>query len=107
MSRFALLCLAILPLLSACQLARMQLSRDLADVEPFTVDRGAFWRKPNDPLSFGSWSTTRIRVGWGELRSSPVPVGKSALDFQRFQQAYLLDVLVSDGVISGECVERA
>ena len=84
----------------------MQVSRDLADVEPFEVAR-SFWRKPNDPLSFGSWHTTRIRVGWGEFRSSPVPVGKSALDFQRFQQAFRLDVVVSDGVISGECVERA
>ena len=51
--------------------------------------------------------TTRIRVGWGEFRSTPVPVGKSALDFQRFRQAYRLDVVASDGVISAECVERA
>src|SRR6185503_21301421 len=92
MSRFVLFCLAMLPLLSACQLARMQVSRDLADVQPYEVDR-ASWRKPNDPLSFGSWHTTRIRVGWGEFRSTPVPVGKSALDFQRFQQAYRLDVV--------------
>jgi len=106
MSRFALFCLAMLPLLTACQLARMQVSRDLADVQPYEVDR-ASWRKPNDPLSFGSWRTTRIRVGWGEFRSTPVPVGESALDFQRFRQAYRLDVVASDGVISAECVERA
>jgi hypothetical protein len=84
----------------------MQVSRDLADVQPYTVDR-AFWRKPNDPLSFGSWRTTRIRVGWGEFRSHPVAVGKSAIDFQSFQEPYRLDVVASDGVISAECVERA
>jgi len=106
MLRFLCFCLAILPLLSACQLARMQVSRDLADVQPYTVDR-AFWRKPNDPLSFGSWRTTRIRVGWGEFRSHPVAVGKSAIDFQSFQEPYRLDVVASDGVISAECVERA
>jgi len=106
MPRFLCFCLAILPLLSACQLARMQVSRDLADVQPYTVDR-AFWRKPNDPLSFGSWRTTRIRVGWGEFRSHPVAVGKSAIDFQSFQEPYRLDVVASDGVISAECVERA
>ena len=106
MSRFALFCLAMLPLLTACQLARMQVSRDLADVQPYEVDRSS-WRKPNDPLSFGSWRTTRIRVGWGEFRSTPVPIGKSVLDFQRFVQPYRVDVVASNGVISAECVARA
>jgi len=106
MSRFALVCLAILPLLSACQLARMQVSRDLAGVEPFAVDR-AYWRKPNDPLSFGSWRTPRIDVGWSRFRNIPVLIGKSALDFQSFLRPYRLDVEASDGVISAECVERA
>ena len=106
MSRLAIVCLAILPLLSACQLARMQVSRDLADVEPHAVDR-AMWRNPNDPLALGSWRTTRIDVGWSRFRNIPVPVGKSALDFQSFLRPYRLDVVASDGVISAECVERA
>jgi len=111
MSRFAVFCLAILPLLSACQLARMQVSPDLATVEPFAVDR-VLWRlrKPNDPLSFGSWRTTRIDVGWGEFRSRQIPVtvsGKSTLDFQSYLQPYRLDVMTSNGVISAECIERA
>ena len=83
MLRFLCFCLAILPLLGACQLARMQVSPALATVEPFTVDR-VLWRvrKPNDPLSFGSWRTTRIDVGWSESRSRQVPVtvsGKSCI----------------------------
>jgi hypothetical protein len=109
MSRLAIFCLAILPLLGACQLARMQVSRDLAGVEPLAVDR-ALWRKPNDPLSFGSWRTTRIDVGWGKFRSSAKPVtvtGNTTIDFESFQLPYRLDVETSDGVISAECVARA
>jgi hypothetical protein len=111
MPRFVCICLAILPLLSACQLARMQVSPALATVEPFTVDRALWhWRKPNDPLSFGSWRTSRINVGWNEFRSLKVPVtfgGKSTLDFQSFLRPYRLDVVTSNGVISAECVSRA
>ena len=111
MPRFVCFCLAILPLLSACQLARMQVSPALATVEPFTVDRALWhWRKPNDPLSFGSWRTSRINVGWNEFRSLKVPVtfgGKSTLDFQSFLRPYRLDVVTSNGVISAECVSRA
>ena len=108
MLRFACFCLAILPLLGACQLARMQVSPDLATVEPFAVDR-ALWRlrKPNDPLSFGSWRTTHIDVGWGRFRARPQPIifgGKTALDFESFERPYRLDVETSDGVISAECV---
>jgi hypothetical protein len=109
MSRLLCFCLAILPLLSACQLARMQVSRDLADVEPLAVDR-ALWRKPSDPLSFGSWRTTRIDVGWGKFRSSAKPVtvtGKTTIDFESFERPYRLDVETNDGVISAECVARA
>jgi hypothetical protein len=108
MLRLACFCLAILPLLSACQLARMQVSPDLATVEPFVVDRELWkWRTPNTPLSFGSWRTTRIRVGWGEFRSTSVPIFNSTIDFQSYQQPYRLDVVASDGVISAECVARA
>jgi hypothetical protein len=109
MSRSACFCLAILPLLSACQLARMQVSSDLAAVQPLTVDR-SFWRKPHDPLSFGSWHTTLIDVGWGKFRSHRVPVtvfSKTALDFQSFQRPYRVDVETNDDVISAECVARA
>ena len=106
MPRFLCFCLALLPLLGACQLARMQVSRELADVQPFEVPR-AFWRKPNDPLSFGSWRTTRIRVGWGEFRSTPASIGKTTIDLQSFQQRYRLDVVASDGVISADCIQRA
>ena len=111
MLRFLCFCLAILPLLGACQLARMQVSPALATVEPFTVDR-VLWhvRKPNDPLSFGSWRTTRIDVGWSEFRSRQVPVtvsGKSMLDFQSYLRPYRLDVATSNGVISAECISRA
>ena len=109
MSRIACFCLAILPLLSACQLARMQVSSDLAAVQPFEVDR-ALWRKPNDPLSFGSWRTSRIDVGWGKFRASNQAVtvtGKAVLDFQSFRKPYRLEVESSCGVISAECVERA
>jgi hypothetical protein len=111
MLRSLCFCLAILPLLSACQLARMQVSPDLATVEPFAVDRALWhWRKPNDPLSFGSWRTTRIDVGWSEFRSRQVPVtvsGKSTLDFQSYLRPYRLDVATSNGVISAECISRA
>jgi hypothetical protein len=111
MPRLVCFCQAILPLLSACQLARMQVSPDLATVEPFTVDRTLWhWRKPNDPLSFGSWRTARIDVGWSEFRSRQVPVtvsGKSTLDFQSYLRPYRLDVVTSNGVISAECVSRA
>lgn len=111
MSRFACVCLAILPLLSACQLARMQVSPELATVEPFAVDRALWhWRKPNDPLSFGSWRTTRIEVGWGKFRSSSVPVttrGNTTIDFQSFTQPYRIDVETGSGPIWAECVARA
>ena len=111
MLRFVCFCLAILPLLGACQLARMQFSPALATAEPFTVDRALWhWRKPNDPLSFGSWRTTRIDVGWSEFRSLQIPVtvsGKSTLDFQSYLRPYRLDVVTSNGVISAECVARA
>ena len=111
MLRFTCFCLASLPVLSACQLARMQVSPDLATVEPFVVDRALWhWRKPNDPLSFGSWRTSRINVGWNEFRSLNIPVtvgGKSTLDFQSFLRPYRLDVVTSNGVISAECVSRA
>jgi hypothetical protein len=105
MLRFLCFCLAILPLLGACQLARMQVSPALATVEPFTVDR-VLWRvrKPNDPLSFGSWRTTRIDVGWSESRSRQVPVtvsGKSMLDFQSYLRPYRLEVATSNGVPYG------
>ena len=106
MSRLLCFCLAILPLLSACQLARMQVSRDLANAEPFAVDRTS-WRQPNDPLSFGSWRTTRIDVGWGKFRSHAQPIGKAALEFESFEKPYRFDVEASDGVISAECVARA
>jgi hypothetical protein len=109
MHRFFCVCLAILPLLSACQLARMQVSPDLSTVQPFAVDR-SLWRKPNDPLSFGSWRTSHIDVGWGKFRSSNTPVtvtGEKTLDFQSFQRPYRLDVETSTGVISAECVARA
>jgi hypothetical protein len=109
MPRLAMVCLAILPLLCACQLARMQVSSDLAAVQPFDVDR-ASWRSPNDPLRFGSWRTAHIDVGWGKFRSSNQAVtdrGKAVLDFESFQRPYRLDVESSGGVISAECVERA
>jgi len=109
MSRPLCFCLAILPLLSACQLARMQVSPDLRSVQPFAVDR-ALWRKPNDPLSFGSWRTSHIDVGWGKFRSRSTPAtvtGKTTIDLQSFQRPYRLDVEASDGVISAECVARA
>lgn len=109
MSRLICFCLAILPLLSACQLARMQVSPALADVQPFDVDR-AHWRKPSDPLSFGDWRTTLIDVGWGKFRSKPTPVtltGKTTIDFQSFERPYRIDVEANSGVISAECVARA
>lgn len=109
MHRLFCSCLATLPLLSACQLARMQVSPDLAAVHPLAVDR-ALWRKPSDPLSFGSWHTTRIDVGWGKFRSSNTPVtvtGKRTIDFESFQRPYRLDVETSTGLISAECVARA
>ncbi|MGH8238440.1 MAG: hypothetical protein ACREXP_15660 [Steroidobacteraceae bacterium] len=55
--------LATLTLLSGCQLAKMQVSPTLAGVEPWPVSR-AFIHKPQDPLSFGAWRTTRRYVGW-------------------------------------------
>jgi hypothetical protein len=87
----------------------MQVSPDLATVEPLAVDR-ALWRKPTDPLSFGSWRTSRIHFGWGEFRLLQVPVGrsgKSALDFQSYLKPYRIDVETSNGVISAECIARA
>jgi hypothetical protein len=106
MSRLAAFCLVILPLLSACQVSRMQVSRDLADAQPFAVER-AFWRKPEDPLSFGPWHTTRIDVGWGKFRSHPQPIGKAVLEFESYEKPYHFDIEASDGVISAECIARA
>jgi hypothetical protein len=109
MPRLACFCLAILPLLSACQLARMQVSPDLADVEPLAVDR-AYWRKPNDPLSFGTWHTTRIDVGWGKFRSSNTPVtatGKTTIALQSFKRPYRIDVETGSGIVSADCIARA
>src|SRR5262245_15193674 len=109
MSRCACFCLAILPLLGACQLARMQVSPALAAVQPLPVDR-AHWRKPNDPLSFGTWRTARIDVGWGQYRSSSAPVtvrGDTTIDFQSYKQPYRIDVETGSGVITADCMERA
>ena len=109
MSRLACICLAILPLIGGCQLARMQVSPALAEVQPFAVDR-AHWRKPNDPLSFGTWRSTHIDVGWGKFRSSQTPVtatGKTTIDFQSFTRPYRIDVATASGVVSAECVARA
>lgn len=109
MSRLACICLAILPLLSACQLARMQVSPALAGVEPFAVDR-ANWRRPEDPLSFGTWRTAQIDYGWGKFRSRSYPVtvrGNTTIDFQKFERPYFIQLQAGSGAISAECLTRA
>jgi hypothetical protein len=107
MSRLACFCLAILALLSGCEVARMQVSRDLADAQPFAVERTSSWRKPEDPLTFGQWHTTGIDVGWGKFRSHAAPIGKAALEFESYEKPFHFDLEASDGVISAECIARA
>jgi hypothetical protein len=109
MFRLAGFCLAILPLLSACQVARMQVDPALADVQPLAVDR-ALWRRPGDPLSFGTWHATHIDYGWGEFRSRQTPItlgGKTTIALESFQRPYRIDVETGSGVIWTECLTRA
>jgi hypothetical protein len=109
MSRLACICFAVLPLIGGCQLARMQVSPALAGVQPLAVDR-AYWHKPEDPLSFGTWRTTHIDYGWGRYRSNNTSVtatGNTTVDFQSFKRPYGIELQAGSGVISAQCLTRA
>jgi hypothetical protein len=101
-------CLAALAFMSGCQLAQMQVSPALEKVPPLPVNR-AFFRKPDDPLSFGSWQTLSIDVGWATLRSSQGSAGfdRRSIDLQSFKKPYRIELATGSGVILAECLTRA
>ena len=94
--------LATLALLSGCQLAKMQVSPTLAGVEPWPVSR-AFVHKPEDPLSFGAWRTSRIHVGWTRRTTTQPDPSDRSLDVQTLEKPFGVDLASDSGVTRADC----
>lgn len=97
---------AVLLLAGGCQLARMQVSTPLDAVPPVPVD-GPLARKWSDPISFGSWHTTRVDDGDTEWHPGP-SAGAHQRSVQKvsLERVYKLVLATAGAEIRAACFVR-